>query len=138
MRGPRYPAIAICPDDSFVVVRSEADLEAASPAAIRSGCFARLYLFDSDGARWRVARFEMTDARPRSPFGRLVGVRLTFEAPEQPLISDVVEDLCRLVDGDPDDLYGQFVDPDELKRLFRSAPTAAALVTVASTLGGPA
>jgi len=131
---PRFPAIAICPGDSFAVVESLVQLEAASPKALRSGFFDRLYLFDSDGKRWPVASFEATSARPKGPFGKLTGVRLSFGPPERPPLSEIAEDLCRLVDADPDDSYDQFVTHDELKRLLRAAATSSELVAAATRI----
>jgi hypothetical protein len=135
MSSPRFPAIAICPGDSFTVVESLAQLEAASPKALRTGYFDRLYLFDSAGERWRIARSETTSARITGPFGKLVGVQLSFAAPERPSLSEVVEDLCRLIDSDPDDVYNQFQTHDELKQRFRAALTSNDLLTAASSLG---
>jgi hypothetical protein len=132
---PRFPAIAICPGDSFWVVQSMP--EGGSPAAIRSGYFNRLYLYDSDGKRWRVASVEATSARPKGPFGRLIGVQLSLAPPEQPPLSEIAADLCNLVDADPDDLYEQFITRDELKRRFGSAVTCSDLITAAATLGDP-
>jgi hypothetical protein len=132
---PRFPAIAICPGDSFTVVESLNPLAAVSPHALQSGYLTRLYLFDSDGRRWRIASFETTPANPRSPFGKLVGVQLSLSAPERPPLSDIVEDLCRLVDFGPDDLYNQFVTRDALKSMFRAVPTPSDLLAAASSLG---
>lgn len=137
MNVPRFPAIAICPDDSFLVVESLSPLEAVSPHALRSGYLTRLYLFDLDGRCWRIARFETASTHPAGPFGKLVGVNLSFSAPEHSTLADIAEDLCRLVDIDPDDIYSQFGSHDELKRLLRSAVTPNDLLTVASRLGAP-
>lgn len=112
-----------------------AALEAASPRGLRSGYFDRLYLFDSNGDRWRVARVEKTSARPKGPFGKLVGVRLSLGAPDRPRVSEIAEDLCRLVDDDPDELYNQFLTHEGLKAHFRSAVTSVDLITAASNLG---
>jgi len=118
-----------------MVVESLNPLAAVSPHALQSGYLARLYLFDSDGRRWRIASFETTPAYPRGAFGKLVGVQLSLSAAEQPTLSDIVEDLCRLVDFDRDDLYNQFVTHDELKSIFRAVVTPSDLLAAASSLG---
>ena len=64
-------------------------------------------------------------------------MNLYFSAPEHSTLADIAEDLCRLVDIDPDDIYSQFGSHDELKRLLRSAVTPNDLLTVASRLGAP-
>jgi hypothetical protein len=130
---PRFPAIAICPGDSFLVADSLSQLEAASPAALRSGYFDRLYLLDSDGKRWRVARFAITSARPKGPFGKLVGVELAFASPDVPLLSKIADALCQLVDCDPDDLYQQCATRDELKARFRASTTTSDLIAAAAS-----
>jgi len=133
--GPKFPAIAVCPRDSFSVVQAMAGLEAASPRGLESGYFERLYIVDSNGDRWRVARVETTSARPKGPFGKLIGVQLFLSPPDRPLLAEVADDLCQLVDADRDDLYDQFVTHEELKLLFRSAPTIERLIAVAANLG---
>lgn len=136
MEGPRLPAIAVCPGDSFAVVDSVRQLEGASDRALRSGYYDRLYLFDPDGRRWRVETFHRTGSQRRGPFGKLSEIRLVWSAPDSPSLADVADDLCKLVDADADDLYDQFVAHDDLKALLRSASSAAELVAVASSLGG--
>jgi hypothetical protein len=133
---PRFPAIAICPSDSFHVAESLESLTVVSSHALGSGYFTRLYLFDSDGSCWRIARVERTAAHVAGPFGKLVSVNLSFSAPEPATLADIAEDLCRVVDADPDDVYNQFVSHDELQRMFRSAVTPSELLTAASSLGG--
>jgi ribosomal protein S18 acetylase RimI-like enzyme len=132
---PRFPAICISPGDSFKVVAEPGQLEAASSLALKNGYFDRLYLFDSAGERWRVARVETTSARPEGPFGKAIGIRLSFTPPDAPSVSEVAEALCQLVDSDPDDLYDQFITHDELKALFRSAVTPGELIAAAASLG---
>jgi len=51
-----FPAIAVCRGDSFVVHASASSLGGASPKALKSGYFERLYLYGSDGVRWPMAR----------------------------------------------------------------------------------
>jgi hypothetical protein len=97
-----------------------------------------MYLFDSNGARWRVIKTERTGSRPKGPFGRLIGVHLTLGEPDHPSIGDVAEDLCKLVDSDPDDLYDQFISHEQLKDLFRASRSAEELIAAADTLGAPA
>lgn len=135
MSAPRFPVIAICPGDYFLAIDSLRPIEAVSARALCSDYLARLYLFDSDGQRWRIARFEQTDARVKGPFGELVRVELTLSTPEQVQLSVIVEELCSLVDADPDDIYDQFTTHDELKRLLRAAATPRELVAAASALG---
>ncbi|MCA9644929.1 MAG: hypothetical protein KC492_29775, partial [Myxococcales bacterium] len=98
----------------------------------------RLYLFDSNGKRWRVVGVERTAASPRGPCGKLVGVSLTFGDPDQPSIDHVAEELCALVDADPDDIYAQFITHDELKTMLRAARSPGELISVAESLGAAA
>jgi hypothetical protein len=130
---PRFPAIAISLGDSFNV--AESMLDEASPRALKNGYFERLYFFDSNGELWRVVQVEKTSAPSKGPLGKRVGVRLSLSTPERPHISEVAEDLCRLVDEDPDDLYDQCMTHEELKELFRSAGTATELIAAAGSLG---
>jgi hypothetical protein len=90
----------------------------------------------SNGERWRVDRVETTLARPKGPFGKLLGIRLFLSLTEIPTLAEVTEELCRIVDADPDDLYDQVMTHAELQTLFRSAQTVERLIAVASTLGG--
>jgi len=133
MHAPCFPAIAVSHGDSFHVVQSAPD--GVSAQALRSGYLERLYLFDSHGERWRVARVERTSKRPNGPFGALVGVRLSFAPPDRPPLSEIAEALCHLVDAEPDGPYEQLITREALKVLFRSAPTASALIAAASNRG---
>jgi hypothetical protein len=132
---PQFPGIAVWSGEMFLVTDSLAPLEMTSEAALRSGSFARLYLFDSQGLRWPVAGVERTGERPQGPFGKAIGIRLIWAPPQRPLLSEVAEALCVIVAADPDDIYNQFMTHEQLMALFRSAATPHDLIAAAASRG---
>ena len=131
---PVYPVIAISPGDSFLVMNSP-DWR-CSRGGWQSGYFEGLVLFDSAGRLWKT---DATLERPFSfidrIFSRVLPVRLKYGHPQDGKTADVTAMLNALVDGDPDDLYDQFVSHDELKTLFREAKSPAEIISIARTLG---
>ncbi len=133
---PCFPAIAVGRGDSFSVVRSLDELATATCGGL--GTFYReLYVFDSKGLLWPV------QAEPQAGvpgvLDRLLNRRITLQLrlgkPRTSQLSVVAEWLCDLVDADRDDVYGQFVTHDELKRRFRASVTAKELIEHAGSLG---
>jgi hypothetical protein len=62
---------------------------------------------------------------------------IQLSQPAKVPISQVAELLCSCVNGDPDDLFDQFVTREELKSLFRNAESPLALITLAQSHGEP-
>ncbi len=131
----KLPALWIAAEGSFAV--TDEPLTSCSWAAYRHGFFAGLRFLDAAGDFWVVS--EAVPDRPPSHLDRLLNrklkVQLRLSGPEQRPLGEVAELLCACVDRDPGDLYSQFVEPDELKALFRSARSVAELLHHARTLG---
>ncbi len=96
------------------------ELQLASSASIRSGFFQRLYLYDQAGLAWQVERLEQTGSRRVGPFGGLLEVRLTLTQTRRREQSEVVDDLCRILDSD-DDVYSQTLTHAQAAASLRAA-----------------
>lgn len=129
-----FPALAVSIDDSFSVI--EELPRSATSTALRS-YFSESYIFDTTGRRWPVQHVEASPSLLDRLLNRRVAIRVGLGKPSAVALADVVDDLCALVDADPDDLYCQFVSAAELKKLFRDASTPAELIAVARSLGEP-
>jgi len=129
------PALWIAREGSFDVRDEPATT--CSWVAYRNGYFNGLQILDSAGDSWLVTR-----ALPKRPptlldklLNRQIDVELDLSGPELRPLSVVAEQLCACVDRDPGDVYCQFVEHDELKRLFRSARSVEELLLHARSLG---
>ena len=138
MDAPTSPALYICPGDSFSPSPEDPTVVRTTARGLKGDYLRRLLIFDRSGQSWKV-----DDVRPERNvtfwdriFGRMLNVRLICRAAPDVTMQQVVEQLCSLVDGDPDDLYDQFVSHEELKAMFRAAASPAELVDVAQRLGG--
>lgn len=131
--GPRFPAIAISPGDSFLVI--DEPIQHCSAQGWRNGYFDNLVFFDSAGFLWP------TRASPRKPlrfydrFRRRIPVTVHYGQPQPGAQPRAVALLETLIDEDDTDLYDQFISHSELKALFRSARNAAELIAAARSLG---
>jgi hypothetical protein len=126
----RFPAIAFSPGDSFLVVHELPSI--GTPLSFKRGYFSALQLYDSAGALWRVIRAE--PEIPLSSLDRLlnrrISIRLQLGPPERPDVRTVANQLCALVDADPDDLY-----PPGIKARLLSAPSPADLIRAITDAG---
>lgn len=129
----RFPAVAVSPGESFYVTSSIP--AQASVKALRSCHFERLYLFDSSGHRWRVKSIHASPSRLDRLLNRVVPVALSFDDAGPARAADVAEELCTILDRDPDDIYNQWISHDELKQRFRSCSSVVGLIELARTLG---
>ena len=128
-----FPAIAVSPDDPFLVV--DALPTESNVRALRNGYFSGMYFFDMTGARWPVASLDASPGLLDRLLNRRVPVQIVLGEPSSVDVATVARELCALVDRDPDDVYDQFVSHDELKRMFTSSASAAELIAAARTLG---
>jgi hypothetical protein len=122
-------------EGSFAV--TDEPLTSCPYVAYRNGFFRGLRFLDAAGDSWVVS--EVIFERPPNIFDRLpnrkLRVELRLPGPEKRPLSEIAELLCACVDWDPGDIYTQFVDPEELKSLFRSARSVHELLHHARTLG---
>lgn len=130
-----FPALWIAREGSFGVI--DEPLDSASYVGYRNGFFTGLRFFDVSGILW-----EVLDAVPERPFGlldrmlnRRVAMNVRVDDPTRLPLAEIVDQLCPCIDGDPDDLYDQFVGREELKARFRTAVSPAELIRHARTLG---
>jgi hypothetical protein len=132
-----FPAIALSVGDSFLVVNELSAITSCTLSALHHGYYRRFSLFDTEGVLWPVK--EAIPERPVNILDRLtdrvIRVTLDFDVPMQGEMSLIVEELCRLIDNDPDDLYDQFLSHEELKARIRGCRSAGDLVHLADTLG---
>ena len=133
-----FPAIALSVGDSFSVVNELSAITSCTPSAFDHGYFRHFSLFDTEGVLWPLK--EATLERPINVLNRLIDgvirVTLKFDIPRQGEMSSVVEEMCRIIDNDPDDLYSQDLSYEELKARLRECRSASGLVHLADTLGG--
>jgi len=131
-----YPALAVSPENSFMVVDKAPTL--CNYLGWRKGYYDGLLLYDSIGRLWRVA--SSTPTKPPGLLTRLLNrhmeVQLDYDEPVSDGLNEVVELVAHLIDDDSDDLYDQFVTHDELKTMFRSARTPTDIIGLAKNLGG--
>ncbi len=130
-----FPAIWIASEGSFAVV--DRPIESCSWQAYKNGFFEGLRFFDSADSVWAVD-FAVPKTNPNAVerlLNRPVDLVIRLKPAANVSVSEVAELLCTCVDRDPGDLYSQFVDRDELKRMFRSAGTTLALIGQARALG---
>lgn len=131
----KFPALWIAREGSFGVI--DEPLDNASYVGYRNGFFTGLRFFDVSGALW-----EVLDAVPERPFGlldrmlnRRVGMHVRVGDPTRPPVAEIVDQLCACIDGDPGDLYDQFVSREELKARFRTSASPAEVIRHARDLG---
>lgn len=67
--------------------------------------------------------------------GRRLAIRLALGTPVETPVAIVAEQLCALVEADPDDLYDQVVPHDELVALFRAAKSPMELIDLVRKIG---
>lgn len=133
--GPALPAIAVAPGDSFHVVDALDEMNSATPGGLE-GYYGSVRLFDRDGLSWPVTAIpEREPSFLDKLLGRRLAIRLELGTPVETPVAVVAEQLCALVDADPDDLYDQFVSHDELVALFRAATSPAELIELVRKLG---
>lgn len=131
----KFPALWIAREGSFGVI--DEPLDGATYVGFRNGFFTGLRFFDVSGTVW-----EVLDAVPERPFGlldrilsRRVAMNVKVGDPTRLPLSEIVDQLCACIDGDPDDLYDQSVSREELKARFRTSTSPAELIRHARNLG---
>lgn len=128
----QFPAIEI--SNAFSVVDRIAD--SGSAQGWRNGFFKDLAYFDSAGRLWCVTA---VPTRPLTLLDRLLNSRinatLTWVQFKGDAMNEVKRRLCALIEGDASDLYDQFVDQNDFKKLIMAAGTSAELIKLAQTLG---
>ena len=131
----KLPALWIAAEGTFQV--TDEPLTSCSYVAYRNGFFRNLCLVDAAGDCWVVtdAALERTPNLLDRLLNRGLKVELRLSGPERRPLSEIAEKLCACVDRHPGDVCSQFVEPDQLKRLFRSAQSSEELLHHARMLG---
>ena len=130
-----YPAILIGKDGSIEVI--DEPIKSCSWIGFKNGYFNDLLMFDSNGESWKVDGVVITK-KPSiidKTLNRKINIVLNLNGPIRININDIATKLCECVDKDPDDLYCQFVEHEELKSLFRSSGSPSMLINHARNLG---
>ena len=131
----KYPAIWIAKEGSIGAI--DEPMTSCSWLGYKKGFFRDLLFYDSAGDAWRVE--EVILKRRPNILDRILNRKLHFDmrtsGPEKCGLRDMADQLCNHLGKDPGDLYCQFLEHEELKRLFRSAETPEKLIHYVQTLG---
>jgi rubrerythrin len=128
----QFPAIEI--SNTFNVVHYAAD--SATTAGWKNGFFKSLVYFDSAGKLWITTAIA---ERVITLLDRLLNSRikatLTFRQFPGDAMTEARQRLCALLDNDPDDLYDQFIEHGDFKKLINNAATPAELIKLVESMG---
>src|SRR5688572_23983891 len=121
----QFPAIELA--NAFTVVDQPASC--ANAVAWRTGFFKDLMYFDSAGRLWITTAIP---ERVMTLLDRLLNSRikaiLTFRQFPGDALAECKQRLCAMIDSDPDDLYDQFIDRGDFKKLIGEAASPLALI----------